>query len=118
LKSTIKEEKQRQILSETYLNDNCMLVTYAEDFNICVLARYVENNSIRDTFIAKINENIKLKISDSKSHIGVFKDNELIRLYNAIENNVEYDEFSDIVYNNNFDDKVNIYKKLVRKKDE
>ena len=116
MKDTIEEELNRNIISKEIIN-NCLLEEIQEDDKIIVVTKYIKNNSIKETFLTNKDEKTKISVSPNKNYIAILKKDSLVRIYNTIENKLEYDEFSDIVYNNNFEDKVDIYKNLAKRKD-
>ena len=116
MKDTIEEELNRNIISKEIIN-NCLLEEIQEDDKIIVVTKYIKNNSIKETFLTNKDEKTKISVSPNNNYIAILKKDSLVRIYNTIENKLEYYEFSDIVYNNNFEDKVDIYKNLAKRKD-
>ena len=114
MKKTIKEDKERIIIKEEFINDNTLLEYVKEDNNVIIGIRYIESpiGGIKENILVRIKKedftdiHNFFKIDSQKSTIAIFNAKEdgyqLTKVYDIEEHSLVSEEFMDIVYNKKF----------------
>lgn len=116
MKKTIKEDNERIILNQQYLDDNNLLEYLIDEKYISLIVRFIEHSKINEIKLTKMtfddylnNLNNLVKINDNNTAVALYKkENDeyyLDRLYKAEDHSFAYNDFIDIEYNNYFNSK-------------
>lgn len=129
MKATIRDDQNRQIIKEEYVNENSLLEVSKEKDDFMVTVRYVESPSvgIREHFLTNINFfeyktlfSELVKISNDNTTIAIFKCVEdgfvLEKVYDASSHEFLPDEYMDIKFMEKFSD-ISLNNQLILKKD-
>ena len=127
MKDNIREEKELKYLKEELINNDLLLYIYDSKTNkVYVKIRFIEKDRIVEHYVARLTmeeylEGDRIKFNEDKTALAVFKkDNNnqevLVNFYNIEEHNCECGDFLDCAYNLSFNDKVDDYLRLVKKK--
>lgn len=129
MKATIRDDQNRQIIEEEYVNENSLLEVSKENDDFIVTVRYVESPSIgiREHHLTKINfSEYKtlfselVRISDDNTTIAIFKCVEdgfvLEKVYDASLHEFLPEEYMDIKFMEKFSD-ISLNNQLILKKD-
>ncbi len=117
MKATIRDDQNRQIIKEEYVNENSLLEVSKENEDFIVTVRYVESPriGIREHYLTRINFfeyktlfSELVRISDDNTTIAIFKCVEdgflLEKVYDASSHEFLPDEYMDIKFMENFSD--------------
>lgn len=112
MKKTIREDNQRKVIKQEYLNENSLQEVALVDGKIQITIRFVEGMSIKEHILATmtpeelINEVNTYKVSDDGKKIALFrkKGDEycLERLYDLEKHEFSISDFIDIEYKKHF----------------
>ena len=126
MKDNIREKKEVKYLKEELINNDLLLYIYDSKTNkVYVKIRFIEKDRIVEHYVARLTmeeylEGDRIKYNEDKTALAVFKkDNNqevLVNFYNLEEHNCECGDFIDCAYNLYFNDKVDDYLRLVKKK--
>ena len=127
MKKNIKEDTERKVIKQEYLDENTLLEHIEEENDILITVRFIEKGSIKEHFIAKIEKNDYeqeidnlIKKNEDSSAIAVFSkvDDEytLKNLYLIEEHSSEVGDFLDVAYQLFFE-KPKLNKRLTYKKE-
>ena len=126
MKDNIREEKDVKHLKEEIINNDLLLYIYDSKKKIVyVKIRFIDNKQIIEHYVARLTmeeylEGDRIVFNEDKTALAVFKkDNNqevLVNFYNLEEHNCECGDFLDCAYNLSFNDKVDDYLRLVKKK--
>ena len=126
MKDNIREEKDVKYLKEEIINNDLLLYIYDSKKKIVyVKIRFIDNKQIIEHYVARLTmeeylEGDRIVFNEDKTALAVFKkDNNqevLVNFYNLEEHNCECGDFLDCAYNLSFNDKVDDYLRLVKKK--
>ena len=117
MKATIRDDQNRQIIKEEYVNENSLLEVSKEKDDFIVTIRYVESPSVGiiEHFLTKINFfeyktlfSELVRISNDNTTIAIFKCVEdgflLEKVYDASSHEFLPDEYMDIKFMEKFSD--------------
>lgn len=117
MKATIRDDQNRQIIKEEYVNENSLLEVSKEKDDFIVTIRYVESPSVGiiEHFLTKINFfeyktlfSELVRISNDNTTIAIFKSVEdgfvLEKVYDASSHEFLPDEYMDIKFMEKFSD--------------
>ena len=117
MRKTIKEDSERLLLEQKYLDYNNLLEYQINGQNVSLVVRYVEMNKIHEITLITMNfddylnelQNI-VKINDDNTAVAIFKkENEddywLYDIYKAEDHSLGYLDFLDIEYDKYFNKK-------------
>ena len=126
MKDNIREEKDVKYLKEEIINNDLLLYIYdSKKKKVYVKIRFIDNKQIIEHYVARLTmeeylEGDRIVFNEDKTALAVFKkDNNqevLVNFYNLEEHNCECGDFLDCAYNLSFNDKVDDYLRLVKKK--
>lgn len=126
MKDNIREDKDVKYLKEEIINNDLLLYIYdPKQKKVYVKIRFVDNKQIIEHYVARLTmeeylEGDRIVFNEDKTALAVFKkDNNqevLVNFYNLEEHNCECGDFLDCAYNLSFNDKVDDYLRLVKKK--
>ena len=113
MKSTIREDNNRKVIKQEYLNDNALLEVTELDDSIKVSIRFVENDSVKEHALTTMTRSKYLQegeerivISEDGKKIALFRregeDFWLERLYDLEEHSFTVADFMDIEYKKHF----------------
>lgn len=116
MKKTIKDDQERIILGQQYLDDNNLLEYRVDDREISLSVRYIENNKINEIILTKmlyedyINDlNNLVKINDNNTAVAIYKRNNneyyLRNIYKTEDHSLSCSDFIDIEYDMYFNTK-------------
>ena len=126
MKDNIREEKETKYLKEELINDDLLLYIYDQKNNkVYVKIRFIENGKIVEHYVARLTmeeykEGNRIRYNEDKTALAVFKKrqgNEVLEnFYSLDEHNCVPSDFLDCAYNLYFNDNVDEYLRLVKKK--
>lgn len=116
MKKTIKDDQERIILGQQYLDDNNLLEYRVDDREISLSVRYIENNKINEIILTKmlyedyINDlNNLVKINDNNTAVAIYKRNNneyyLKKIYKTKNHSLSVSNFIDKEYDMYFNTK-------------
>lgn len=112
MKNTIREDNQRKVIKQEYLNENSLQEVALVDGKIQITIRFVEGKSIKEHTLTimtpeeLLNEENTFKVSDDGKKIALFRkkgdEYTLDRLYDLEEHEFAVSDFMDIEYKKHF----------------
>lgn len=117
MKDTIREDNERKVIKQEYLNDNALLEVAEVDDSIRISVRFVEKKTIKEHTIsimtkekyAEIGESSIIASEDGKK-LAIFRKEgnefQLDRLYDLEEHEFSVADFMDIEYRKHFKEPV------------
>ena len=126
MKNNIREEEAKEFLKIEFINNDLLLYIHdIKENKVYVKIRFTKNNKIDEHYVARLtmeeyNEGKRIKYNEDKTALAVFKkrqdDEVLENVYDLEEHNGVASDFLDCAYNLYFNDKVDDYLRLVKKK--
>ena len=115
MKKNLKEEKQRKIIKEDWIDDNNLLEYVLEKEQISIGIRFIDSktNSLKEHILKQISikdweqkEKEWIEISRDKTVIAIFQEigqeYALESVYDIVDHSPIYYEFMDIIYEKKF----------------